>query len=856
MMNERPRGRELGNSSREWSEEPDDEADDSPAIVVTFFTDFTAATKREQALDLTDLARQIEITTGPDKAHLPWLKCARFGDIRTDKNSLRWDGNLLAITGIEADYDAEEISFDTAHDKLGDAGILSIIYTSPSHTEDTPRWRVLCPLSQEYPPDRRDAFLARLNGLLGGIFSRESWTRSQSYYFGSVNSNPSHRVAVLAGKPIDQAVELDAIAIGKPVRPESMARPAYPAADPSKITDKRVNGKIESLLDNIRAAQDQQKHYTLWDNALALGGYLHLAGWTDEQAVAKCIAALPSAEDWNLARRTAAEAIAKGRLKPLHLEERPLPPRRTGNGAAPPPPPDAPAGPEPYAEPSAEWDQNAPPPPDEDDPGSGSPPPHADNVLEAIKQLGPDLTLKALVYTFNQKYAVANEGGKALVMWTTPDPQMRRDRIERASFDDFRKFYCNHQFTVTVTAGGKAKKITKTFAEWWLNHPNRRQYLGGVVFNPSGPAAAGSLNLWRGWTVSPSPGDWSLMAAHIHNVICGGRGDIASYVLRWLAHMIQHPDQQAEVAIVLRGEKGIGKGIFGKWLLRLCGQHGLHIINAAHLTGHFTGHLRDVIFVFADEALYAGDKQHEGILKGIITEGSLLIEAKYRTPVMVANMLHLILSSNNDWVVPASHDERRYLMLDVSSLHQRDFAYFAALDAQMENGGLAAMLHELTTLDLGDFRPREVPDTPELADQKLLSLDTPARWWLAMLARGFVWRSRYGHADFLRWHEFVTTELLTRSYAQWCQENRVIYPAHRTGLGRMLAAIYPPGRPRSPCPVYEADSVDPQNPQPVVKLPFQHGYKLGDLDSARTRFRNAFGLTSTEWDSPVEDAAP
>jgi hypothetical protein len=135
---------------------------------------------------------------------------------------------------------------------------------------------VLCPLSQEYPPDRRDVFLARLNGLFGGIFSRESWTLSQSYYFGSVKQNPSHRVAVLAGKPIDQADELDAIAIGKPVKPEATTRPVYPAADLSRITDKRVNGKIESLLDNIHAAPDQQKHYTLWDNALAIGGYLHL----------------------------------------------------------------------------------------------------------------------------------------------------------------------------------------------------------------------------------------------------------------------------------------------------------------------------------------------------------------------------------------------------------------------------------------------------------------------------------------------------------------------------------------------------------------------------------------------------
>ena len=57
-------------------------------------------------------------------------------------------------------------------------------------------------------------------------------------------------------------------------------------------------------------------------------------------------------------------------------------------------------------------------------------------------------------------------------------------------------------------------------------------------------------------------------------------------------------------------------------------------------------------------------------------------------------------------------------------------------------------------------------------------------------------------------------------------------------------------------PVYEADSVDPQDPQPVVKLPHQTGYKLGALDNARTLFRNALGLTSAEWDVPLEETAP
>ena len=378
--------------------------------------------------------------------------------------------------------------------------------------------------------------------------------------------------------------------------------------------------------------------------------------------------------------------------------------------------------------------------------------------------------------------------------------------------------------------------------------------LGGVTFAPGAGPIPHTFNLWRGWAVDAAPGDWSLMSDHIHTIICGGRSEVSSYVIRWLARMVQYPAEPGEVAIVVRGLKGVGKTIVGKWLLRLCGQHGLHIHNPIHLTGRFTGHLRDVIFVLADEAFFAGDREHERILKGIITDDQLLIEPKYRTAAPAANMLHLMMFSNEDWVIPASLDERRYVMMQAAADRIGDFAYFAALDAQMANGGLAAMLHYLQNMDIRDFHPRRsAPDTEELAEQKMHSMDTVHRWLAAVLARGFVWKSRYGHREFLQWDEFVTTELLSRSYAQWCQENRITYPAHRELLGKKLAAISPPGRPRVPHPVYEADSLDRDDKQPVVKLGNQYGYKVGTLDNARALFSKAIGRAAdtSEWDTPL-----
>jgi len=87
----------------------------------------------------------------------------------------------------------------------------------------------LCPLSEAMPPDRRSPLLGRLNGLFRGVFARESWTLSQSYYFGSIRDNPSHQVELIDGTPIDQHDDLDAIWIGPPAGASASAGAASDA---------------------------------------------------------------------------------------------------------------------------------------------------------------------------------------------------------------------------------------------------------------------------------------------------------------------------------------------------------------------------------------------------------------------------------------------------------------------------------------------------------------------------------------------------------------------------------------------------------------------------------------------------
>ena len=455
--------------------------------------------------------------------------------------------------------------------------------------------------------------------------------------------------------------------------------------------------------------------------------------------------------------------------------------------------------------------------------------------------------LDSAIETLNRKYAAVNENGEFRIFSVVDDAVFRRKRLERISEASFHQMFANRPVTVSTGNGTTYKEITKSASKWWMVDRRRKQYLNGVAFDPSGKLGDGYWNLWQGWPIEPAPGDWSLIDEHIYDVICSGDDDLYQYVLRWMARAVQHPEQPGEVAIVLRGKKGCGKGTLGNLLGDIFGQHGIHITNPKHLVGNFNAHLRDCVYMFADEAFFAGDKSHDGILKGLITEPVITVEAKHQNAVTVRNCLHVLMASNSDYVVPATEDERRYCVIDVPPARIGDREYFKRLKAQIKDGGAAAMLHDLLELDLTDFNHRDYPETAALDDQKLLNMDSLHRWWRSVLERGYVLRSRHGAPIFAAWHPFVATQLLGESYQQFCAANRIMYPVDETRIGKMMAAMYQGARPGGSHPVREIDCPD-RTLQIFAEMKERPtGYMVGSLDEARESFCNKLGF-AIDWE--------
>ena len=383
----------------------------------------------------------------------------------------------------------------------------------------------------------------------------------------------------------------------------------------------------------------------------------------------------------------------------------------------------------------------------------------------------PGTRERDLVEQMNDRFCCVINGGKFAIFMEDEDgvfdpPRRVWTKMSRADF-------LHYHEDERVKAVGSRREVS--VAELWLASPRRRKY-PGIVLDPEGREDR-KLNLWRGWSVEPRPGDWSLMRELVESVLCSGDKASAEYVMRWMAFMFQRPGVSPEAAITFRGREGTGKGTLGRALMSIAGPHGLTVSSPAQFAGRFNAHLRSVAFLFADEAFWPGHREAEGVLKQLVTEPVIAFEGKGADIVPGRNLIHLMMASNNEWVVPAGLDARRFAVFDVSDARRGDKAFFGALNAQMAAGGLAAMLHDLLATDVGGWHPsRGIPRTQALADQKALSLDPASKWWMAVLDRGtlpvadkvsYRWESEAAEID-----QAAKAEMLD-DYDRFLKSNRV-----------------------------------------------------------------------------------
>jgi hypothetical protein len=244
--------------------------------------------------------------------------------------------------------------------------------------------------------------------------------------------------------------------------------------------------------------------------------------------------------------------------------------------------------------------------------------------------------------------------------------------------------------------------------------------------------------------------------------------------------------------------------------------------------GNFNGHLERLLLFALDEAFWSGDKQAEGTLKDLITGTSHLIERKGKEPFTVENLLRVIIIGNEDWLVPASQDERRYAVFDVGEGRKQDKDFFRVMRESMEAGGYRLLLRYLMDFDISALDLNEAPKTDALLDQKLQSLDPFYGWWLNCLHEGEIQGCEFHEG----WPAQVAKAHLCNAYQREVGKGRGVRNRLHDSrqVGKLLKKCLP--------------SVDTKQKDKDKN----NVYRLPDLDVCRAEFARYLGGHTMSWD--------
>jgi len=364
----------------------------------------------------------------------------------------------------------------------------------------------------------------------------------------------------------------------------------------------------------------------------------------------------------------------------------------------------------------------------------------------------------------------------------------------------------------------------------FLRSPQTTVY-NAVAFSPL-PTPPETLNLWDGSPVEPIAGNSHTIKLFLQEVICDGDPTLFSYIIRFMAHMLQKPEEKPGVIISLLGGQGTGKGTFFTLLRAIWPSTTLTVSDINKVVSGFNAALERNYAVCMDEALFAGDKKAIDRLKSLVTEPVITIEQKYQPSREIESFHRFFLASNHSHVAQIDTDDRRFMFFRVSEKRKGDFEYWNKVHAAIKDPAvISAVVSALQRIDLIDFNVRLRPNTKAHIDQKIRSLSGFNRYWFEVLQSGeFKDDNQYLN---LAWSEafFISTHDMMWGWKAYERGQKQYAPRQERDFHSALKRL---------CPSASKD-------RHVASGNQKRGYQLPSLPDARADFTKAMG-GEVQWD--------
>lgn len=244
----------------------------------------------------------------------------------------------------------------------------------------------------------------------------------------------------------------------------------------------------------------------------------------------------------------------------------------------------------------------------------------------------------------------------------------------------------------------------------WLKWPLRSQvaamtYKPGAeqVVNPDDPDRV-MWNTWPGWGCKPEPGDIGPFIKLVDHLFTGAEAGAKEWFIRWCAYPIQYPGAKLYSNALLWGRRhGTGKSLIGYTLGKIYGQNFAEI-NQADLHANFNDWAENKQLILGDDVTGSDKRQDNDLLKKMITQKMLRINAKFMPPYSVPDCINYLFTSNHPDSFFLEDDDRRAFIHEVL-VGPLEEEFYMEYGLWMDTNGPAALFDFLLQVDLGDFNP-------------------------------------------------------------------------------------------------------------------------------------------------------
>ena len=181
-------------------------------------------------------------------------------------------------------------------------------------------------------------------------------------------------------------------------------------------------------------------------------------------------------------------------------------------------------------------------------------------------------------------------------------------------------------------------------------------------------------NMWDGWAIPPCDGkveddEVAIFTDYLFRVVCKSRKEEYDWVVQWIAHIFQKPDDKPGTALVLVGSQGAGKSMLGEKILRpIIGKsHSSKVGTVEKLTSKFNAHMAGKLLIMGEEVINSNRRNDANALKDAITSTSRQIERKGIDAIEMDDFARYLFTSNSvDNAVAVEKGDRRYTILHVA----------------------------------------------------------------------------------------------------------------------------------------------------------------------------------------------